>query len=71
MDLTDTLSPKFPIIPIPGLTFPIEITAIATLEKFGVSVDKWELMEHNGTHIDALATSSPRPRPWINFPCAT
>jgi kynurenine formamidase len=53
MDLTHTLSPKFPIIPIPGLTFPIEITAIATLEKFGVSVNKWELMEHNGTHIDA------------------
>ena len=53
MDLTHTLSPKFPIIPIPGLTFPIKITAIATLEKFGVAVNKWELMDHNGTHIDA------------------
>src|SRR3954449_10987843 len=53
MDLTHTLSPKFPVIPIPGLTFPIKITAIATLEKFGVSVNKWELMDHNGTHIDA------------------
>ena len=53
MDLTHTLSPKFPIIPIPGLTFPIKITAIATLEKFGVYVNKWELMDHNGTHIDA------------------
>src|SRR5437879_5991541 len=53
MDLTHTLSPKFPIIPIPGLTFPIKITAIATLEKFGVYVNKWELMHHNGTHIDA------------------
>ena len=53
IDLTHTLSPKFPIIPIPGLTFPIKITAIATLEKFGVAVNKWELMDHNGTHIDA------------------
>jgi kynurenine formamidase len=53
LDLTHTLSPKFPIIPIPGLTFPIKITAIATLEKFGVYVNKWELMDHNGTHIDA------------------
>jgi kynurenine formamidase len=53
MDLTHTLSPKFPIILIPGLTFPIEITSIATLEKFGVSVNKWELMDHNVTHIDA------------------
>ena len=53
MDLTHTLSPKFPVIPIPGLTFPIKITAIATLEKFGVFANKWELIEHNGTHIDA------------------
>src|SRR5258708_1124513 len=53
MDLTHTLSPKFPVIPIPGLTFRMKITAIATLEKFGVSVNKWELMDHNGTHIDA------------------
>jgi len=53
MDLTHTLSPRFPIIPIPGPTFPIKITAIATLEKFGVAVNKWELMDHNGTHIDA------------------
>jgi len=53
VDLTHTLSPKFPVIPIPGLTFPIKITAIATVEKFGVAVNKWELMDHNGTHIDA------------------
>jgi kynurenine formamidase len=53
VDLTHTLSPKFPVIPIPGLTFPIKITAIATLEKFGLAVNKWELMDHNGTHIDA------------------
>src|SRR5205807_2340157 len=53
VDLTHTLSPKFPVIPIPGLTFPIKITAIATLEKLGVAVNKWELMDHNGTHIDA------------------
>src|SRR3954465_8606928 len=53
MDLTHTLSPRFPVIPIPGLMLPIKITAIATLEKFGVYVNKWELMDHNGTHIDA------------------
>ena len=52
VDLTHTLSPRFPVIPS-GLTFPIKITAIATLEKFGVYFNKWELMDHNGTHIDA------------------
>jgi kynurenine formamidase len=53
LDLTHTLSPKFPVIPIPGLTFPMKMSAIATLEKNGVYANKWELIEHNGTHIDA------------------
>jgi hypothetical protein len=37
MDLTHTLSPKFPIIPSPGLTFPIKITAIGCVRRFGHS----------------------------------
>jgi kynurenine formamidase len=53
MDLTHTLSPEFPVFPVPGLTFPIKITAIARLEIVGVFANKWELIEHNGTHIDA------------------
>jgi kynurenine formamidase len=52
-DLTHSLSPSFPIIPIPGLTFPFRITEIASLAKNGVYSNKWELIEHNGTHIDA------------------
>ena len=52
-DLTHVLSPEFPYIPIPGLTFPFKLTAVATLEKHGVYANKWELIEHNGTHIDA------------------
>jgi kynurenine formamidase len=52
-DLTHPLSPTFPIIPIPGLTFPFRITEIASIAKNGVYANKWELIEHNGTHIDA------------------
>jgi kynurenine formamidase len=52
-DLTHVLSSDFPYIPIPGLTFPFKLTAVATLERNGVYANKWELIEHNGTHIDA------------------
>lgn len=52
-DLTHVLSGDFPYIPIPGLTFPFKLTPVATLEKHGVYANKWELIEHNGTHIDA------------------
>ncbi|MBC8136318.1 MAG: cyclase family protein [Fibrella sp.] len=53
VDMTHTLSSNFPIIPIPGLTFPFRQEPIATMEKNGVFANKWELIEHNGTHIDA------------------
>src|SRR5262249_37689173 len=35
------------------LTFPIRITLIGSMEKDHVYSNKWELTEHNGTHIDA------------------
>jgi kynurenine formamidase len=53
VDLTHTLSPRFPYIPIGNLTFPIRITEIGNHQKDGVFSNKWELTEHNGTHIDA------------------
>src|SRR5262249_40560328 len=53
VDLTHTLSPKFPYIPIRDLTFPIRITEIGNFAQHGVYSNKWELTEHNGTHIDA------------------
>jgi kynurenine formamidase len=53
VDLTHTLSPRFPYIAIGDLTFPIRITEISSFEKAGVYSNKWELTEHNGTHIDA------------------
>lgn len=52
-DLTHVLSPSFPVIPIPGVTFPIRITPIATIPGNGVYANKWEVIEHNGTHVDA------------------
>src|SRR5262249_55560973 len=53
VDLTHTLSPKFPVFPVPGLTFPMKITPIATVEQKGFYANKWEMIEHTGTHIDA------------------
>src|SRR5262245_48595003 len=53
VDLTHTLSGRFPVIPIPGLTFPFKQTVIATLEQNGVFANRWEMIDHNGTHIDA------------------
>src|SRR5918994_956068 len=52
-DLTHVLSGDFPYIPIPGLTFPFRLTEIASVAKHGVYANKWELIEHNGTHIDS------------------
>src|SRR5262245_48253997 len=53
VDLTHTLSARFPVIPVPGLTFPFEQKPIATVEKNGVFANEWHMIEHNGTHIDA------------------
>ncbi len=53
VDLTHTLSPEFPFIPVQNKTFPFRLAAIATLEKDGVYANRWELTEHVGTHLDA------------------
>jgi kynurenine formamidase len=53
LDLTHPLSGDFPVIPIPGVTFPFRQTPIATLERNRVYANKWELTEHTGTHVDA------------------
>jgi glyoxylase-like metal-dependent hydrolase (beta-lactamase superfamily II) len=52
-DLTHTLTPDFPFIPVPGITFPFEIKPIATIEHNGVSANRWVIHEHLGTQIDA------------------
>jgi kynurenine formamidase len=53
VDLSHTLTPRFPFIPVQGKTFAFRITPIATLAENGVNANKWELTEHNGTHLDA------------------
>lgn len=53
VDLTHTLNKNFPIIPVPGITFPFAQDPIATLEKNGVFANKWTMFDHMGTHIDA------------------
>jgi kynurenine formamidase len=53
VDLSHTLSPQFPFIPAQGKTFAFRITPIATLAENRVNANKWELTEHNGTHVDA------------------
>src|SRR5262245_7834107 len=58
LDLTHVLSPTFPIWPSP-LYFPIKVAKAATLEKDGFFANKWELVEHQGTHLDVPAHMSP------------
>ena len=53
VDLTHTLSPRFPFIPVEGKTFPFRLAPIATLAADGVAANRWELTEHVGTHVDA------------------
>jgi kynurenine formamidase len=53
VDLTHTLTPDFPYIPVPGITFPFSKTPIATIEKHGVAANRWDIHEHIGTQIDA------------------
>lgn len=52
-DLTYTLTPEFPYIPVHGLTFPFGMNPIATIPKNGVAANSWHIHEHLGTHIDA------------------
>jgi kynurenine formamidase len=52
-DLTYTLTPEFPYIPVHDLTFPFSMAPIATIPKNGVAANSWHIHEHLGTHIDA------------------
>src|SRR5215510_5627153 len=60
VDLTHTLNKNFPIIPVPGVTFPFAQEPIATLEKNGVFANKWTMFDHMGTHIDATNHFDPQ-----------
>jgi kynurenine formamidase len=59
LDLTHVLSPAFPIWPSP-VNFPIRVTNTATVGKDGFYANKWELVEHHGTHLDAPAHFAPK-----------
>jgi kynurenine formamidase len=59
LDLTHVLSPAFPIWPSP-INIPIKITNAATIAKDGFFANKWELVEHHGTHLDAPAHFAPK-----------
>jgi kynurenine formamidase len=59
LDLTHTLSPTFPIFPGGA---PIKVTNTMTMAKNGFYANKWELVEHHGTHLDAPAHCAPRGR---------
>jgi kynurenine formamidase len=59
LDLTHPLSPTFPIWPSP-VNFPIKVTNAATIAKDGYYANKWELVEHHGTHLDAPAHFAPK-----------
>jgi kynurenine formamidase len=59
LDLTHTLSPAFPIWP--G-NVPIQVTNRTTVAKDGYYANKWELVEHHGTHLDAPAHFAPKGR---------
>jgi kynurenine formamidase len=61
LDLTHTLSPAFPIWPSPT-NFPIKVTNATTVAKEGYYSNKWELVEHHGTHLDAPAHFAPNGR---------
>jgi kynurenine formamidase len=53
VDLTHTLTPEFPFIPVKKLTYPFELIPMATLKENGVEANSWKIHEHLGTHIDA------------------
>jgi kynurenine formamidase len=58
LDLTHALSPTFPIWPGPA-NFPIRVTNMTTVAKDSYYANKWELVEHHGTHLDAPAHFAP------------
>ena len=53
VDLTHTLTPDFPFIPVKKLTYPFSLIPMATLKENGVEANSWRIHEHLGTHIDA------------------
>src|SRR5688572_27411636 len=53
VDLTHTLTPDFPFIPVKKLTYPFELVPMATLQENGVEANSWKIHEHLGTHTDA------------------
>lgn len=53
VDLTHTLTPEFPFIPVKKLTYPFELIPMTTLEENGVAAHSWKIHEHLGTHADA------------------
>jgi len=59
LDLTHVLSPTFPIWPSP-VNFPIKVANTAAVAKDGYYANKWELVEHHGTHLDAPAHFAPK-----------
>jgi kynurenine formamidase len=59
LDLTHPLAPTFPIWP--G-NEPIKVTNASTVAKDGYYANKWELVEHHGTHLDAPAHFAPKGR---------
>jgi kynurenine formamidase len=52
VDLTHTLSATFPIYPGPD-NLPFQLTNLATIARDDYYANKWELVEHHGTHLDA------------------
>lgn len=53
VDLTHTLTPDFPYIPVKGMTYPFELIPMAGLKEHGVAANSWKIHEHLGTHTDA------------------
>jgi kynurenine formamidase len=58
LDLTHTLSSAFPIWPGPKNT-PIKVTNVAKVTSDGYYANRWELVEHHGTHLDAPSHFAP------------
>jgi kynurenine formamidase len=58
LDLTHVLGPTFPIYPSPT-NFPIKVTNVTTVPRDGYYSNRWELVEHHGTHLDAPAHFAP------------
>ncbi len=52
VDLTHTLTSRFPFIPVKKLTYPFALIPMATLKENGVEANSWKIHEHLGTHID-------------------